>query len=208
MMQDAIRHNQMEVQMILVKAGTKVGGISTACQMCEVAARGDVDTLHILCGCGVDPNTSDYDNRTALHLAASNGQLTVLDYLLSIQPPIDVNPVDRLGGTPLSDAIRHNNPVATRMLEMAGGMKHGDPRLEEIGFGQEQRRKARAKQERHAAVLVKVAESPETASMDSAQNMVNELQEKVPNLLDEFDSLTFSLHEVRTVFKCPCLPLD
>jgi glutaminase len=46
--------------------------------------------------------TADYDDRTALHLAAAEGQLEVVRYLLAAGA--DPRPVDRWGGTPLSDA--------------------------------------------------------------------------------------------------------
>ncbi len=50
--------------------------------------------LQIFIKNGVDPSICDYDQRTALHLAASTGNVTVLDVLLS-QPQIEVNPIDR-----------------------------------------------------------------------------------------------------------------
>ncbi len=56
---------------------------------------------------GVNPSVSDYDSRTSLHLAASCGRISILDMLLSHDPPIEINPVDRLGGTPLEDAYRY-----------------------------------------------------------------------------------------------------
>ena len=68
---------------------------------------------------GVDPCTKDYDGRTALHLAASCGRNTILDMLLSLDPPIERNPVDRLGGTPLEDAYRFELVC----MHESGGMK-------------------------------------------------------------------------------------
>ena len=48
----------------------------------------------------------DYDQRTPLHLAASNGHLNVIKYLHENILNLDVNPVDRWQGTPYDDALR------------------------------------------------------------------------------------------------------
>ena len=78
---------------------------------------------------GANPNAGDYDDRTALHLAASNGETSVLDYLLRKLGNVNVNPLDRLGGTPLDDAHRHVNSAAVAMLEAAGGLRKNDPAI-------------------------------------------------------------------------------
>ena len=44
---------------------------------------------------GVDANVRDYDQRTALHIAARRGLLTVVEYLISLKAEINV--VDRWG---------------------------------------------------------------------------------------------------------------
>ncbi|EKX35587.1 hypothetical protein GUITHDRAFT_60413, partial [Guillardia theta CCMP2712] len=70
--------------------------------LCTAAAKGDVSQLRALIRNSANPDAADADRRTALHLAASNGETTVLDYLLRhLKRPININPVDRLGGTPL-----------------------------------------------------------------------------------------------------------
>ncbi len=55
---------------------------------------------------GIDINQKDYDGRTALHLAASEGSLEVFNYL--INNGSNINCKDRWGNTPLNDAIREN----------------------------------------------------------------------------------------------------
>jgi glutaminase len=53
----------------------------------------------------VDMDLGDYDGRTALHLACSENQFDVVEFLLK-NGVKNVNPLDRWGNTPLDDAIR------------------------------------------------------------------------------------------------------
>ena len=50
----------------------------------------------------MDVNVGDYDRRTPLHLAASAGHLSIVQYL--VENGVDINPRDRWGSTPLNDA--------------------------------------------------------------------------------------------------------
>ena len=68
--------------------------------MCDAAAKNDVAMLRRLVASGIDPNMGDYDKRTPLHLAASNGCMDALCFLLSCHG-IDPSPEDRYRGTPL-----------------------------------------------------------------------------------------------------------
>ena len=53
---------------------------------------------------GVDLNFTDYDGRSAAHLAASKGNLEVLQYLLENGANLEL--IDRWGNTPKDDSIR------------------------------------------------------------------------------------------------------
>ena len=50
--------------------------------------------LQVLIENGVDVNCADYDQRTALHVAASRGRAEVAFFLLNC-PNVDINPLDR-----------------------------------------------------------------------------------------------------------------
>ena len=93
----------------------------------------------------------DYDNRTALHLAAAEGHLGCCAFLVKsilrkashtdlksgsplkkkrVLPAAEIemllSPRDRWGGTPLSDAVGHNQADCINLLATAGAIKGND----------------------------------------------------------------------------------
>ena len=60
------------------------------------------------------------DKRTAIHLAASEGKLEVVKFLVD-EASIDPSPEDRWGGTPLDDAKRQNHTAVMDYLKSKGG---------------------------------------------------------------------------------------
>jgi glutaminase len=88
------------------------------------ASTGDVWTLRQLSEDGIDLNLGDYDNRTALHVAAAEGHLEVVEYLLAIG--VELNSVDRWKQTPLNDAYRGAFDSIIKLLEEHGG-EQGQP---------------------------------------------------------------------------------
>ena len=65
---------------------------------------------------GIDPDTGDYDQRTAMHLAASEGLLEVVTFLVD-EAGANHSPRDRWGGTPLDDATRHSHSAVAAYLK-------------------------------------------------------------------------------------------
>lgn len=50
--------------------------------LCVLVAKGDSDLLRRLLSNGIDPDSKDYDHRTPLHVAASQGLFTMARLLL------------------------------------------------------------------------------------------------------------------------------
>ena len=83
--------------------------------LCWAASEGDLDGIRRLRLQGAVLDGADYDGRTALHLAASEGREEVVDYLL--RHGVDPAPVDRWGNTPLDDARRTGHLHVLRRLD-------------------------------------------------------------------------------------------
>ena len=79
------------------------------------ATNNDVNGLQTLLARGVPINSRDYDSRTALHLAAAEGNIESVDYLISHGHPIFVR--DRWGATPLDEAKRENRDEVSEILK-------------------------------------------------------------------------------------------
>ena len=66
----------------------------------------------------------DYDDRTGLHLACSEGHFTIVSFLVK-EGISNINPLDRWGRTPFDDAITNNHSDIVDLLAQNGG-KTGD----------------------------------------------------------------------------------
>ena len=137
-LEDAVRHHfdilhAEEAQKLLRDRGATLSGegLKYVVKMCEYAAEGDVSRIRVLAQNGVDVSLGDYDDRTPLHLAACNGHTAVLEYLLQ-QKTVLVNAVDRFGGTPFVDSVRHDRKGAAALLEEAGCVRTTDSKSKEV----------------------------------------------------------------------------
>jgi len=79
------------------------------------ANKGDQGAVHRLVVRGFDQDAADYDGRTALHLACSEGREEVVRYLA--ENGAALSPKDRWVRTPLDDAYRNGDEAIIDFLE-------------------------------------------------------------------------------------------
>jgi ankyrin repeat protein len=90
-------------------------------QLILAVASQNLDEVKLLISKGCNANLSDYDKRTALHVAVSKNNLPIVNYLISL-PGINVNPVDTFEQTPYDEAIRVADQEIIDALKKSGGI--------------------------------------------------------------------------------------
>lgn len=103
---------------VLVRKETHESKEHIVMNMMYAAAHGDINLLTRYSDIGVDMNQSDYDMRTALHLAACNNHLNVVKYL--VEQKVEVCPLDRWNRTPLDDALKYGHEDLVLYLKKIG----------------------------------------------------------------------------------------
>eukprot|EP00949_MAST-11_sp_MAST-11-sp1_P002061 g2061.t1 len=118
-LEDAIDGGHVDIAKMLRSRGATVKNPAVAVQLCEAAASGDIQKLQTLeASGGADMNCSDYDGRTALHLAACEGHLDIVKWLVGIGAKVAAR--DRFCNTPLDDAEREGRlEVAAFLRDVA-----------------------------------------------------------------------------------------
>ena len=89
--------------------------------LCAAAGTGDADAILAMVTDGAVLRTAiDYDGRTPLHLAASEGRDAVLSYLLQPEHGVHLSALDRNENTPLANACKFRHRRAIALLVEAG----------------------------------------------------------------------------------------
>uniref|UniRef100_A0A3P9P3L7 asparaginase n=1 Tax=Poecilia reticulata TaxID=8081 RepID=A0A3P9P3L7_POERE len=97
---------------------------------CAAAKIGDTEALVALKEMGSDLRLGDFDGRTPLHIAACEGHLRLVQYLLN--QGASVHAKDRYGDTPLCNAVRFRHKDVVRLLRKTGA-HFSREQLEEAG---------------------------------------------------------------------------
>nr|DAD38510.1 TPA_asm: hypothetical protein HUJ06_012832 [Nelumbo nucifera] len=86
----------------------------------SAAYHGDLNHLKGLINAGADPCKTDYDGRSALHLAASRGHEDIVKFLM--QRGANVNCIDKFGNTPLLEALKSGHDSVAAILVKNGAL--------------------------------------------------------------------------------------
>lgn len=129
---EAIKGNHRETAKLLIKAGSQIRlpTAQLAPLLCNYAAEGQVEQISLYHLGGADVFVGDYDQRTAIHIAASHGQQSVLRLLIDIAMESEdtlsrINILDVFSNPPLTDALRHRHKECVAMLVNAGALIEG-----------------------------------------------------------------------------------
>ncbi|XP_009147314.1 potassium channel SKOR isoform X1 [Brassica rapa] len=114
---EAIKNGNDRVAALLVKEGATLSIENAGTFLCTVVAKGDSDFLKRLLNNGIDPNSKDYDQRTPLHVASSEGLYLLARQL--VEAGANVLKKDRWGNTPLDEALVCGNKMLIKLLEDA-----------------------------------------------------------------------------------------
>ncbi|GFY90743.1 STELAR K+ outward rectifier [Actinidia rufa] len=114
---EALKNGHDRIASILVKEGAELKIDAAGSFLCTVVARGDSDFLKRILSNGIDPNSKNYDHRTPLHVAASEGLYLMTKLLLGAGASVFSK--DRWGNTPLDEARMCGNNNLIKLLEEA-----------------------------------------------------------------------------------------
>ncbi|XP_053553076.1 60 kDa lysophospholipase [Bombina bombina] len=85
---------------------------------CAAASTGDINALEAIRDMGGNLSSEDYDGRTPLHVASSEGHFTVVQYLLNNGATVYAK--DRYGDTPLMNAVKFRQMEVIKLLRQTG----------------------------------------------------------------------------------------
>ncbi|KAA8497903.1 putative serine/threonine-protein kinase [Porphyridium purpureum] len=125
-LQDAERENRSEMIAFLKESGavefpSQHGMFNPtyllSLQLMGTIHEGSIPDIESLLAMGASVTFEDYDHRTPLHVAASEGRADVVKLL--IERGADISAVDRWGSTPLQDAQRVGHRQIALLIEVA-----------------------------------------------------------------------------------------
>ncbi|XP_023735573.1 potassium channel SKOR [Lactuca sativa] len=114
---EAIKRGHDKIASLLINHGASLKIDDAGSFLCLSVARGDIDLIRRMLSNGIDPNSKDYDFRTPLHVATSQGSYIIAKLL--VEAGANVLSKDRWGNTPLDEARLTGNKVLMKLLKEA-----------------------------------------------------------------------------------------
>ncbi|KAL4577960.1 hypothetical protein LXL04_014075 [Taraxacum kok-saghyz] len=118
---EAIKSGHDKVASLLVEKGASLKIDDSGSFLCLSVSRGDIDFIRRILSNGIDPNSKDYDFRTPLHVATSQGSYVIAKLL--VEAGANVLSKDRWGNTPLDEARLSGNKILVKLLEEAKSLQ-------------------------------------------------------------------------------------
>lgn len=113
------QENDDRLQAVVAAAKEKRTELYRA-RLCSACARGEHDEVNrLLRSTAVDVNTTGADRRTPLHLAATSGNVKLVELLIFSRA--DVNAQDLTQSTPLMSALASDHPDTAKLIAKHGG---------------------------------------------------------------------------------------
>jgi len=96
--------NNTEIAHLLKNHGAILNMTRFVCdKLLEYAYKGDLEKLRLFYDCGANLNAEDYDKRTVAHIAAAEGHINIIKFLVE-ETYVNIIVSDRWGNTPYSEA--------------------------------------------------------------------------------------------------------
>ncbi|XP_062150835.1 potassium channel SKOR-like [Alnus glutinosa] len=114
---EAIKNGHDRIAALLFKEGASLNIDCPGSVLCTAVAKGDSDFLKRILSNGIDPNSRDYDHRTPLHVAASEGLYLIAQLL--VEAGANVFSKDRWGNSPIDEGRKCGNKNLIKLLEDA-----------------------------------------------------------------------------------------
>ena len=109
---EAVKNGYEETMKVLLEHNAKLCMPESlaASVLCQAVFEGDIVLLKRLLQAGIQVNASDYDNRTAAHIAAAEGNAAALRVLSSYGADLSLQ--DRWKTTPAQETTLNRGPLA------------------------------------------------------------------------------------------------
>jgi ankyrin repeat protein len=121
---EAVKNNHEDVVEILLEHGadSSMSGSLAATSLCQAVDDGDFFMFKRLLVAKIHVNASDYDKRTAVHIAASEGNEAELKLLLEAGADLSLD--DRWGNTAKSEAEKSKSARVLAYLDSLNSLSN------------------------------------------------------------------------------------